>query len=155
MRCYLSAVMLKNLNAKTIPPFQQYRHRTYDESLVLHVSIHVIIPTLTFCVLFWLCLHKSRPIILPLASQGHKFILHQINHHLGAYPTNSFGGVGISCPTSRHRCRQCSCRLTYSLLAGCYWITTSSPSQTTSLMKHISRQFGVRFGTETETCSQP
>src|SRR6267143_6955115 len=44
MRRYLSAVMLINLNAKTIPPFQQYRHRTYDESLVLHVSLHGTIP---------------------------------------------------------------------------------------------------------------
>src|SRR5262245_18524386 len=47
MRCYLSAVMLKNLNSKTIPLFQQYSHRAYHESLVLHVSIHVTIPTLT------------------------------------------------------------------------------------------------------------
>ena len=39
-------------------------------------------------------------IILPLASQGHKFILHQRNQHLGAtiYPANSFDGVYISLP---------------------------------------------------------
>ena len=48
MRCYLPAVILNNLNSKTIPLFQQYSHRTYYESLVLHVSIHVTIPTLTF-----------------------------------------------------------------------------------------------------------
>jgi hypothetical protein len=34
------------------PPFQQYSHRTYDESLVLYVSIHVTIPTLTFCIVY-------------------------------------------------------------------------------------------------------
>src|SRR6266516_3550746 len=43
-------------------------------------------------------------------------------------PTYSFGGVGISCPPGRHRCRPCSCRLTYSLLFGCYWSTTSAGS---------------------------
>ena len=45
MRGYLPAFMLKNFNAKTIPSFQQYSHRTYDESLVLHISIHVTIPS--------------------------------------------------------------------------------------------------------------
>jgi hypothetical protein len=66
MRCYLSAVMLKNLNAKTIPPFQQYSHRTYYESLVLYVSIHVTIPTLTFCV-FYLALHTYETLDKPLS----------------------------------------------------------------------------------------
>ena len=42
MRGYLPPFMLKNLNSKTIPPFQQYSHRVYYESLVLHVSIHDI-----------------------------------------------------------------------------------------------------------------
>src|SRR5438067_768049 len=44
MRRYLSAVMLINLNSKTIPLFQQYGHRMYYESLVLYISIHGNIP---------------------------------------------------------------------------------------------------------------
>src|SRR5207245_6557782 len=41
----------------------------------------------------------------------------------------------------------------YSLLFGFYWITTSSSSQNNSLAKHIARQFGQRFWSETAPCS--
>ena len=107
-----------------------------------HLLTFKFVP-LTISLLLSVDLHPGRSLLAqaPVAGErtGALLCLLAVN------PTNSFGGISISCPTGCHRCRQWSCTCISSLWAGWYWSPTSSGSQKRLFTKDISRQFERNF----------
>lgn len=89
--------------------------RTLYKKLSFHPLTFKFVP-LTISLLLSVDLHPGRSLWAqaPVAGERTGALLCL----LAVYPTTSFGGISISCPTGCHRSWQCSCMCTSSLWPG-------------------------------------